>query len=159
MFATNHICGARALEARGQVANQNSCQGGQLSQLMSSLPGTSQACQTKGRVSSEIHQQEVRLAFLLSSLQNIQIYFLPGNNGKKSDLVNISFEGWCLLLCPSQQFDTGRRTRRRTQACTPCIWEDRGMPSAVLEIRKCWLIDFVRNIFMLALNELPQSGH
>lgn len=89
--------GARTLKARGPVANQNSCQGGRLSQLMSSLPGTGQACQTKGRVSSEIHQQEVRLAFLLSSLQNIQIYFLPGNNGKKSDLINISFEGWCLL--------------------------------------------------------------
>lgn len=54
LFSTNHMCGARALKARGQVANQNSCQGGPLSQLMSSLPGTGRACQTKGRVSSEI---------------------------------------------------------------------------------------------------------
>ena len=42
---------------------------------------------------------------------------------------------------------TGRHTH--TWACMPCTYEDQGRHSSLPEIRRCWLIDFLRNIFML----------
>lgn len=69
---------------------------------------TGQTCQTRGRVNSEIPWQEAKLAFLLSSLQNIQIYFLPADNGKKLNLVIIQY--WRTLFAVSLSKPTALHT-------------------------------------------------
>lgn len=38
-----------------------------------------------------------------------------------------------------------------TWACMPCTYEDQERRSSLLEIKRCWLIDFLRNIFTLVL--------
>lgn len=57
-------------------------------------------------------------------------------------------DGVCFCV-QATDLHTGRHTH--TWACMLCTYEDQGRHSSLLEIRRCWLIDSLRNIFTLVL--------
>lgn len=108
-------------------------------------PGTGQTCQrAESILKSLCRKQNLTFCCLHSRTFRSISFLVIMVKKKKSNPVITLFEGWCLLPSLSQQL--------WTQAYEPCImwrpWEALCCP------RKCWLIDFVRNIFMLALFKL-----
>lgn len=116
--------------------------------------GTGQTCQTRGRVNSEIPRQEAKLAFLLSSLQNIKIYFLPGHNGKKLNLVIIQY--WRMLFVVS----LSKPTALNTGLCALYYVKTLGGITRSPQSEDVGsLILFWTFLCWLFFNELLQSGH
>ena len=113
------------------------------------MVGTGQTCHTKAESMMKSFSRKQNLpSCCLHSRTPKSVSFLVIIGRKEIWFKYPLKDGICFCV-QATDLHTGRHTH--TRACMLCTYEDQGRHSSLLEIRRCWLIDFLRNIFTLVL--------